>query len=687
MRRSKLLIALFLLAPWSLTAQVLINEVMPTGHVSLADSEGNTPDLIELYNTGSSPIDISGWRLVADQRAHVIPTTFVVPAHSHRLLLCDAAPHKGVDHAGFKLKRSGGAIMLIKKDGCSIADLFTYPECPAGVSVGRMPDGATTWSYFMEPSPGTMNPTLEYGTVHARCAKPIIEQVVHSDGTTIVMSSDPDARIMFTTNGSAPSPTNGDEYTASLRMDAAASIRARAFAAGALPSEEIMFSWNPKCDMTKAIALALSPEDLHGDSVGIYDPGLFSNHTRSGNEWERDGLIRIAENDPIHVRVSISGSGSRSAGKRSFKIAADDRLERDPSFQFADGGRARAGVLRADASPHAFLRNTALEVLAKQHRLHLTTQPSVALPLHLSGDYWGLYRWMPAKNAEWLAQQCNAEAIDMVEGPAATERAGSNSTYLRALDLLSHGAPIDSLDQYFDLNSLVDLACIDLWTGRADHDLNVRSYRPREHGALWRWVLFDMDLWSLPEENSVERMCSATTLETPFVPQLMANEHLQQRLLARLTALQACALSTLGAIADSIHRANEDELAANFKRWSLELEMPSPEASLTEVKNFSNARPDHFFDHVAKHTGRKLRTITIVAPPALEGRLVMEGLELAPGVHHVRCFDGVPLRIQAKASNGHEFAGWKGFDASADTIALDPTTTHSVKVLFRNVLP
>src|SRR5690606_12774530 len=158
---------------------------------------------------------------------------------------------------------------------------------------------------------------------------------------------------------------------------------------------------------------------------------------------------------------------------------------------------------------------------------------------HLNGRYWGLYRWMPAKDAEWLRHISGAEAVDVLEGPATVALSGKDTHFREARRALLGSATADSIDALIDLGSLIDLACIDLWTGRADHDLNVRCYRPRERGGRWRWVLFDMDLWAPAAENSVERMCSAPVPETPYVPQLLGHPELRPKLLARITALNA----------------------------------------------------------------------------------------------------------------------------------------------------
>lgn len=664
--------------------RILINEVLPGNQGITADSTGRTPDWIELHNPSSRAVDVKGWRIAMAGRQHAFTSSLTVPARGYRTLWCDGRTNEGDDHIAFKLAREGGALLLIASNGITIADVFSFPAIPANVSIGRLPDGAKTWSFFTKPSPGAPNVSAE-GVINGQCTTPTAS---HGPGQyvnpiTLVFQADTNATIRYTVDGTAPTREYGLVYTVPIEIGSNTVVRAIATAPGKLPSEHICATYIIGSDLGEGVYLNLAPSDLWSDSTGIYDPGLFNNNTRSGKAWERDGVAQWSSRRTENVGVRISGSGSRGARKRSFKLYARD----GSAFSFADSTHVDEGLLRADAGAHAFLRNTTIEELTRRFGLHLAIQPSEAIPLYINAAYWGLYRWMPAKDGEWLRQRSGAEALDILEGPAAVALSGSNDHFLRAQDLLLHGASLDSIEATIDTKSLIDLACIDLWTGRADHDLNVRCYRPRQAGGRWRWVLFDMDLWAPAEENSLARMCSAAAPETPFVPQLLAHQELQARLLARITALQAAVFSRTAIIADSIHRANETALLADHRRWELELDVPHPDSTLAQLTHFAGTRPAYLFAHLSRRTGRKLRTVTIEAPPAEQGVLLIDGLPLAPGKHEVRCFNGVPLEMEARASEGAEFAGWRGLDLGTAKGVVDLSRSKNVRAQFRALVP
>ncbi len=670
---------------------LVINELQAANHGTFTDSAGHTPDWIELYNAGRAPIDLTGMRIAIAGRQHMIDAPLMVPPKGRTILLCDAHPERGTDHLGFTLPRNGGTALLIAADGTTIMDVFTWPSLSSDMSMGRVPDGAKAWSFFEQPTPGDANRTLL--AVRSRAATPIVDQAsgLYAAPFTVSIALPNGAEVRYTLDGSEPTVDLGARYTSPLPIATNTVVRARSFAAGQLASEELTATYIFGGPQASGIAITIAPDDLWSESIGIDNNGEQANHTRKGMAWERPATIQfLGDSTTARAGLRISGSGSRGLAKRSFKLYARDQYDSPTDGLRLPGETAFSeALLRADASPNAFLRNSLIEVLVRRYNLHVDMQPSTPLPLYLNAHYWGLYRWMPPKDAEWLRHISGAEAVDVLEGPAATVLSGKDDTFLAAQRMLLVGAPIDSINALIDVPSLIDLACIDLFTGRADHDLNVRCYRPRQVGGRWRWILFDLDLWAPADENSLERMCSASASETPYVPQLLAQPELQQLLLARTSALLATVFdpTSAGAITDSLFHANETELLADHQRWIRELDRPDPQTSARELRAFIAARPAHLLNHLSTRTGRGLRSVTITAPSAEQGLLLLEGLPLSPGEHSVQCFRGVPMTLEFQPTINWEFAGWKGLDTDAAITTQDLSRAKSIKPLVRTVVP
>ncbi len=69
-----------------LSAQVVINEMSPDAANFDGNPPGQTGEFIELYNTGTSTVDISGWMLVDDDAAIRIPENTTLAADEHYLM-------------------------------------------------------------------------------------------------------------------------------------------------------------------------------------------------------------------------------------------------------------------------------------------------------------------------------------------------------------------------------------------------------------------------------------------------------------------------------------------------------------------------------------------------------------------------------------------------------------------------
>lgn len=685
---------LFLIAARALQGQptLVINELQAANHRTITSTEGATPDWIEVYNGGRRPVDLLGMRIAINGRQHVIDGPLSVPAKGYRLLWCDERPKLGPDHLGFTLDRAGGTVLLIAADGVTIQDLFNYPALVRDVSMGRVPDGGRAWSFFPEPSPGRANPSDPSASIRRRAPLP---EPDHASGSYVGafdlrLASPEGIMVRYTLDGSTPTAAVGTILSGTICIDRNTVVRARCFGAGLLPGEELCATYLIGQAPTEGLALNLAPDDLWNDSTGIYVDGAFANHSRSGIAWERPGTVQRFGSDVLPVGVRISGSGSRGLAKRSFKLYGRDRYgSRDTCFAFADGTHCDEVMLRADAGPNAFLRNLLLEELVQRHGLNVEVQTSLPLPLYLNGEVWGLYRWMPPKDAQWVQQRSGAEAVDLLEGPAGMALAGNDSHFEKALQLLISGAPKDNIARRIDLGSLIDLACIDLYTGRADHDLNVRCYRPRQAGGRWRWILYDLDLWAPAEENSVERMCSDVVPGSPFIPQLLGHPELQQQLLARMSALLATAFDPGAArgIADGIFHKHRTALEADHQRWAGELDRPDPATSLRELDSFIAARPRPLMQYLAERSGRKLRELVIDVPPASAGTVLLEGLALAPGRHPVIVFSGVPMRVEARAAEGMEWTGWRGTKARSAILSTDASDVSRLSPRFSSLAP
>ena len=672
---------------------VLINELQAANRHTHIAEDGSTPDWVELFNPTEQEIDIAGMRFAVVGRTHVLKGPLRIAPHAHRIIWFDGEPDLGPDHAGFTLPRKGGTLLLIAADGLTVQDVFTYPAMSGDLSVGRLTDGdREQWSFFTEATPGSPNAGLR--PVHGRTATPFVDTTLAllDSRTILALNADQDAVIRYTTDGTEPTAEHGLRYDHPIEVDRDMVIRARAFVDGRLPSKEFCSTFHRGDAPAEGITIAMDGSLLSDDSVGINVEGVHANFSRRGRSWERLAMVKFngSPDAPVPIGLSIHGSGSRSLPKRSFKLHARDRYDSPAQgLRLNEKELFQEGILRADAGAHTYLRNRFVELTILRNGLHVDVQPSRPMPLYLNGEYWGLYRWMPPKDRQWLERISDAGAVHVLEGPAARVLSGSDASFGPAIAHLMALAPIDTLERHIDVANLIDLACLDLWTGRADHDLNVRLYRPRVPEGRWRWVLFDMDLWAPYSENSVERMASGVGAETPYIPQLLAHKELEPMLLARMSALLSTVLSpvTGHALLDSLVAVDRGWLEADHARWNDEMPRPSPSESEQWMNEFIGQRPGYLSTYLGQATGRKVRRVSVQVPAEDEGSLTIEGMPLPSGTQEIICFQGITLHMEFTPAEGVELDGWKGADGNDTSITLEPERTKRVAPLLRRVVP
>ncbi|MGB2822019.1 MAG: lamin tail domain-containing protein, partial [Phycisphaerae bacterium] len=122
-----------------LAGDVLISEFMADNENSFTDGYQNNPDWIELQNTTTSPIDLTGWKLVDGEDEWIFPE-ITIPAQGY-LVVCatdsiDQDP-AGYWHVGFALTTDGEYLALLDDTG-TVVHQYTpaFPEQLEDISYG-----------------------------------------------------------------------------------------------------------------------------------------------------------------------------------------------------------------------------------------------------------------------------------------------------------------------------------------------------------------------------------------------------------------------------------------------------------------------------------------------------------------------------------------------------------------------
>jgi hypothetical protein len=130
---------------------VSIAEFLAVNDGGLKDENVESPDWIELYNSGPGAVDLGGWHLTDDPAnlaKWTIPATNL-PAGGY-LVVFASGKNRAVSgsplHTNFQLNNSGGYLALVEPDGVTVAHGYdpAYPNQRANVSYGLLTEATST---------------------------------------------------------------------------------------------------------------------------------------------------------------------------------------------------------------------------------------------------------------------------------------------------------------------------------------------------------------------------------------------------------------------------------------------------------------------------------------------------------------------------------------------------------------
>jgi hypothetical protein len=489
--------------PFPSDAQVVLNEIQASNTTTIADEDGDFEDWIELYNTSTSDtISLSGFGLSDDYEQPyrwVFPEGTIITPGGHLLVWASGKDRRNSAfplHTNFSIAQVGEEILLTHPGTDERVDEIPPTEIPTDFSYGRMPDGAPTWAFFSNPTPGSTNDTTGYTDILNRVEFSVPGGFHTGPVTLELTSSDNDVEIRYTLDGSEPTeysvlyiePIYIEDRTdqpngLSTIMEISHNysnaappaenvfkgtvVRAAAFRPGAVTSPVETNTYFITEYGTGRYTLPVISISTHRDSLFDYERGIYvlgkiwddaggdnhtihapANYTQRGADWERRMHMEFFEPDGTsgfsqEMGVRMHGGASRAFPQKSLRLYSRSEY---------GAGRFRYRVFPdsdLDDFNRLVLRNSGQDVVMTMFRdayiqravnhMRFATMASRPVIVFINGEYWGIYNIRERYDRNYLETHYRVEGdrIDYLTGNSIVTE-GSNSHYTDLLRYLEN---------------------------------------------------------------------------------------------------------------------------------------------------------------------------------------------------------------------------------------------------------
>jgi hypothetical protein len=508
----------------NLYSQVLINEIMASNATSYADKDyGKYCDWIELYNTTTSTIDLSGYFL-SDDSGNLSKWQFkagtVIAAHDYLLVYADGTDN-GL-HTNFNLAKEGEQVLLVNIQGM-VVDSLSFPYQLTDISFGRKRNDPHFFGYFEVPTPGEINDYQMAKGISPTPAFSIAGGFYPGSQTVEITVTSQDAGIFYTLDGTEPS-TSSLTYADSIVLTETSVLRVKTFENGLLPGLTITQSYFIDEPMNlPVISLVTDPDNFFSDETGIYVEGTagVAGYCTSvphnvNQDWERPVNIELFEKDGTTGLNQVAGVkifGGCSRVRYPIKsLAFFARKEYETSsfkyqlFPDRSSKEYETFILRtsADDQPFTLFKDALAQTVVKDV-IDIDVQAYRPVVLYINGKYWGIHNLREKINEHYLNNNfgVNADSADILErNPEDSWNTlkGSADDYNAMIEYLKNNditlsSHYETISKQMDIDEYINYQVTQIFFGGRDWPgNNIKFWRSSEKPYnRWRWVLCDLD--------------------------------------------------------------------------------------------------------------------------------------------------------------------------------------------------
>ncbi len=727
-----ILYSLFLILPVSqmCMAQVVINEYSAANMNGLTDNYGEHEDWVELYNTGTSTADLSGYFLSDNPNK---PNKWEIPAgvniEPSGFLIIYCSDRDEVNgsyvHAGFKLTQTKQeSIVLTDPQQNTVDDVLIANPNQFNHSTGRVTDGDAQWGVFLNPTPGSPN----YNAYQYYAPKPVFnsDPGFYPAPISVSIGVPSNTEVRYTTDGSEPT-TAATLYIGPISITQTTVIKARSFSldptlippsfteantyfiGDAHTVPVLSIAGNTLANLLDGVQFSPKGSFEYFENGELVDEayGEFNKHGNDSWAYEQRGIDYITR-DQMGYASSISHQVFDNKSRNNFqrlilKAAAND------NYPFQDGAHIR------DAYVHRLSQNAEMELDERSYT------PCV---LYLNGEYWGVYEIREkVDDPDYTRYYYNQgeKWIDYIKTWGSTwEEYGSRADWDVLHDFITNNdmaipANYEVVKEQLNVLSLIDYMLINTHVVCKDWlNWNTswwRGHKPDGGAQKWRYALWDLDATfghyinytSIPDITPYADPCYAEDLPADFeghgalIQALMANEEFHSLYVNRYADMNNSFFTCdyMLELLDSLVSRIEPEMPRQIEKWGGS--MAQWQANVQEMIDFINTRCtiiNSGIEDCYDVTGPYPVTV-LVTPPNEPNDVKVNTFVPAGFPWQGDYFSGTTLNFYALPQSGWQLDHWESVnnpispDPFSDGIqlSLSDTIGDTITAVFRPAVP
>lgn len=518
-------LALSMMMAMTANAQdLIINEVMQSNIDCLLENYDFPDSWVELYNTSSAAIDISGWGLsVKDDpsKRYVFPSA-TVPAHGHIVIFCDKEEN-GL-HTDFRVDSGKGGVYLYDANGEKVDEVALKKMPAPNVAYGRTADGDANWYYEYMPTPGSAN---RGGGASSVMPKPVfsISGGLFSSPIQLTVSlpegAPGNAAIYYTTNGTEPSIHSANTPELVLDITSTTVVRAKVLTADgqcvAVPSTTQSYIFHPYGSGLPVISMVTDDDYYFDSTLGMWSSELCEDGiVNYMHKWRRPLNTEYYAADGTCVfnqlgETAVSGSSTREQPQKSMKLYANKRFgEKKFTGEFwKDKPQVKAVksfVIRSGGnnSLQGRINDGLAQTLFGSHIDNIDYQAYQPVVVYLNGRYFGEFN-MRERNDEDNVEANYGGLEDIEIGDETSYQEPEPGSLFEKFFNIYHSpfATYDIMCENMDVENFMNALACELYAMNTDFPTNNVSMwcglPSVEDPELrkWHWIIKDLDRFGM----------------------------------------------------------------------------------------------------------------------------------------------------------------------------------------------